>query len=186
MAPQRGFAMKATIRSIAKTANVSPATVSRVLSGSTQVTPRMRSHVLNIARKLGYHSAGIRNVALIAGGNFFSGYDALLLQALHEELRHRNYRAVLVTMNMWGFTPDYFIHSENYFIRFLRENAGNIKAEYFIPLMVNYLITSGISKVKVLDTTSKWFGVTYAEDRPSVVAQIRALIDAGEYPEKLF
>ncbi|UKI32382.1 MAG: LacI family DNA-binding transcriptional regulator [Lentisphaeria bacterium] len=63
--------MKATIRSIAKTANVSPATVSRVLSGSTQVTPRMRSHVLNIARKLGYHSAGIRNVALIAGGNFF-------------------------------------------------------------------------------------------------------------------
>ena len=89
-------------------------------------------------------------------------------------------------MNMWGFTPDYFIHSENYFIRFLRENAGNIKAEYFIPLMVNYLITSGISKVKVLDTTSKWFGVTYAEDRPSVVAQIRALIDAGEYPEKLF
>lgn len=91
------FAMKATIRSIAKEANVSPATVSRVLSGSTQVTPRMRSHVLNIARKLGYHSAGIRNVALIAGGNFFSGYDALLLQALHEELRHRNYRAVLVT-----------------------------------------------------------------------------------------
>lgn len=63
--------MKATIRSIAKTANVSPATVSRVLSGSAQVTPRMRSHVLNIARKLGYHSAGIRNVALIAGGNFF-------------------------------------------------------------------------------------------------------------------
>ena len=91
-----------------------------------------------------------------------------------------------VSMNMWGFTPDYFIHSENYFIRFLRENAGNIKAEYFIPLMVNYLITSGISKVKVLDTTSKWFGVTYVEDRPSVVAQIRALIDAGEYPEKLF
>ena len=76
--------MKATIRSIAKEANVSPATVSRVLSGSTQVTPRMRSHVLNIARKLGYHSAGIRNVALIAGGNFFSGYDALLLQALQK------------------------------------------------------------------------------------------------------
>ena len=47
-----------------------------------------------------------------------------------------------VSMNMWGFTPDYFIHSENYFIRFLRENAGNIKAEYFIPLMVNYLIES--------------------------------------------
>lgn len=91
-----------------------------------------------------------------------------------------------VSMNMWGFTPDYFRHSEEYFINFLRENAGNIKAEYFIPLMVNHLITHKISTVKVLDTTAKWFGVTYAEDRPSVVAQIRALIDAGEYPEKLF
>lgn len=91
-----------------------------------------------------------------------------------------------VSMNMWGFTPDYFIHSENYFIRFLRENAGNIKAEYFIPLMVNYLITSGISKVKVLDTTSKWFGVTYAEDRPSVVAQIRRLSMPENIPKNCF
>ena len=91
-----------------------------------------------------------------------------------------------VSMNMWGFTPDYFKYSEDYFIGFLRENAGNIKAEYFIPLMVNHLITNGLATVKVLDTTSKWFGVTYAEDRPSVVAKIRALVDAGEYPEKLF
>lgn len=91
-----------------------------------------------------------------------------------------------VSMNMWGFTPDYFKYSEDYFIDFLRENAGNIKAEYFIPLLVNHLITNGIATVKVLDTTSHWFGVTYAEDRPSVVAKIRALVDAGEYPEKLF
>ena len=76
--------------------------------------------------------------------------------------------------------------AEDYFIDFLRENAGNIKAEYFIPLLVNHLITNGIATVKVLDTTSHWFGVTYAEDRPSVVAKIRALVDAGEYPEKLF
>ena len=98
--------MKATIRSIAREANVSPATVSRVLGGSTQVTPHMRSHVLNIARKLGYHSAGIRNVALIAGESFYSGYDALLLQALQEELRHRNYRAVLVTTSDLGALDD--------------------------------------------------------------------------------
>ena len=98
--------MKATIRSIAREANVSPATVSRVLGGSTQVTPHMRSHVLNIARKLGYHSAGIRNVALIAGESFYSGYDALLLQALREELRHRNYRAVLVTTSDLGALDD--------------------------------------------------------------------------------
>lgn len=91
-----------------------------------------------------------------------------------------------VSMNMWGFTPDYFAYSEEYFKDFLRANIDNLKSEYFIPLMVNELITKGTASVKVLDTTSKWFGVTYAEDRQSVVDKIQALIDAGEYPEKLF
>ena len=91
-----------------------------------------------------------------------------------------------VSMNMWGFTPDYFEYSEKRFIQFLRENADNIKAEYFIPLMVNDLIQSKTASVKVLDTPSKWFGVTYAQDRPDVVAKIEALIKKGEYPEKLF
>ena len=62
----------------------------------------------------------------------------------------------------------------------------NLKAEFFIPLMVNKLITEGTATVEVLDTTSKWFGVTYAADRQSVVDKIQALIDAGEYPAKLF
>ncbi|WP_080905221.1 nucleotidyltransferase [Parabacteroides sp. Marseille-P3160] len=91
-----------------------------------------------------------------------------------------------VSMNMWGFTPDYFEHSEDYFKEFLKKNRDNLKSEYFIPLLVNDLITRGIARVKVLDTTSKWFGVTYAADRQGVVDKIRALIDAGEYPEKLF
>lgn len=91
-----------------------------------------------------------------------------------------------VSMNMWGFTPDYFTYSEEYFVNFLKENEGNIKAEFFIPLLVNYLINSGKATVKVLDTTARWFGVTYAADRPDVVAKIKALIDAGEYPERLF
>lgn len=91
-----------------------------------------------------------------------------------------------VSMNMWGFTPDYFKYSEDYFVDFLKENMDNLKAEYFIPLMVNKLIVDGTAKVKVLDTTSKWFGVTYAADRQSVVDKIQALVDAGEYPERLF
>ena len=70
-----------------------------------------------------------------------------------------------VSMNMWGFTPDYFKYSEDYFVNFLKENAGNIKAEFFIPLLVNDLIQSGKVTVTVLDTPSKWFGVTYAADR---------------------
>ncbi|WP_106830164.1 glycosyltransferase family protein [Parabacteroides pacaensis] len=91
-----------------------------------------------------------------------------------------------VSMNMWGFTPDYFKYSEDYFVDFLKENKENLKAEYFIPLLVNHLIVNGKARVKVLDTTSKWFGVTYAADRQGVVDKIQALVDAGEYPSKLF
>ena len=93
-----------------------------------------------------------------------------------------------VSMNMWGFTPDYFDYSEEYFKKFLSDekNMSNLKAEFFIPLMVNELINNKTATVKVLDTTSKWFGVTYADDRQGVVDKIQALIDAGEYPAKLF
>lgn len=91
-----------------------------------------------------------------------------------------------VSMNMWGFTPEYFDYSDEQFVDFLIKNQDNPKAEYFIPLVVNHLIVIGQAKVKVLDTSSKWFGVTYAEDRPTVVAKIKDLIDKGEYPEKLF
>ena len=93
-----------------------------------------------------------------------------------------------VSMNMWGFTPDYFEHSEDYFKEFLADpkNMENLKAEFFIPLMVNKLINEKTATVKVLDTTSKWFGVTYAADRPDTVARIKSLVDEGVYPNKLF
>ena len=93
-----------------------------------------------------------------------------------------------VSMNMWGFTPDYFRYSENYFREFLSDekNMTNLKSEYFIPLMVNKLITDGTASVSVLDTTSKWFGVTYPEDRPETVARIKKLVEERVYPNKLF
>ena len=92
------------------------------------------------------------------------------------------------SMNFWGFTPDYFEYSEDFFKTFLSDpkNMENLKSEFFIPLMVDKLINGGIATVDVLDTTSKWFGVTYPEDRQGVVEKIKALVDAGEYPEKLF
>lgn len=93
-----------------------------------------------------------------------------------------------VSMNMWGFTPDYFEYSEEYFKEFLSDpkNIENLKSEFFIPLMVNKLINEGTATCKVLDTTSKWFGVTYSEDRPATVERIQALVDDGTYPNKLF
>jgi dTDP-glucose pyrophosphorylase len=91
-----------------------------------------------------------------------------------------------VSMNVWGFTPDYFDYSEEYFKVFLKENIDKPKSEYYIPLMVNELITNGTATVQVLDTTSKWFGVTYAADRPDVVVKIQELVNEGTYPSKLF
>ena len=92
----------------------------------------------------------------------------------------------LVSMNMFGFTPDYFRHSEAYFPEFLAGNATNLKAEFFIPLMVNRLITGGTATMRVLSSDAKWFGVTYKEDKPAVVAKLNALIKAGKYPENLW
>ncbi len=91
-----------------------------------------------------------------------------------------------VSMNLWGFTPDYFKYSEEYFKRFLDTNKDNLKAEFYVPLLINELVTSGKARVKVLDTTSKWFGVTYAADRPAVVEKFAELHASGEYPEKMF
>lgn len=91
-----------------------------------------------------------------------------------------------VSMNLWGFTPDYFKYSEEYFKRFLDANKDNLKAEFYVPLLINELVTSGKARVKVLDTTSKWFGVTYAADRPAVVEKFAELHASGEYPEKMF
>lgn len=91
-----------------------------------------------------------------------------------------------VSMNMWGFTPDYFDYSEELFINFLNAHGQEPKSEFFIPFVVNDLIRSGRASVEVLDTTARWFGVTYSDDRPGVVAKLRELTEAGEYPTKLF
>ncbi|MBQ0034367.1 MAG: nucleotidyltransferase [Bacteroidales bacterium] len=91
-----------------------------------------------------------------------------------------------VSMNMWGFTPEYFGYVEEAFKTFLQEHGQELKSEFYIPTLVNDLIVAGKSTCKVLDTTAKWFGVTYAEDRQMVVDKIAALHAAGVYPTPLF
>lgn len=93
----------------------------------------------------------------------------------------------LVSMNFFGFTPDFFEHSKEGFKQFLEGPAQtNIKAEFFIPLMVNTLINSGEAKLRVLSSDAAWFGVTYKEDKPDVVAKVQSLIDRGVYPNQLW
>ncbi len=91
-----------------------------------------------------------------------------------------------VSMNMWGFTPEYFEYTEEAFKVFLSKYGQELKTEFYIPTLVNDLIKSGKATCQVLDTPAKWFGVTYAEDRQMVVDKIQALVDADVYPNKLF
>ena len=93
-----------------------------------------------------------------------------------------------VSMNFFGFTPDYFAHSAEGFKEFLASDdvKTNLKAEFFIPLMVNKLVASGDARLKVLSTTAQWFGVTYKEDKPALVAKIEKLIEEGVYPRNLW
>jgi len=91
-----------------------------------------------------------------------------------------------VSMNLFGFTPDFFAHIEDTFKVFIKDNIDNPKAELYIPLVVDNLINAGISRMSVLQTPESWFGVTYQEDKPKVLAAIRKLVDEGVYPESLW
>ncbi len=91
-----------------------------------------------------------------------------------------------VSMNFFGFTPDYFRHSEEYFKEFLAENISNLKSEFYIPRMVNKVINDGTATMRVLSTRANWFGVTYKEDKPQLMAKIEELIEAGVYPRNLW
>ena len=106
-------------------------------------------------RKIGYTEKGIEN---IEEGlyNIFKGDEP-------------------VSMNFWSFQPDFFDCLNDLFIDFLKENQDNIKSEFPIPNVVSYLMQSGRAKVKVLHSNAEWFGVTYQEDRPAVVAKLAAI-----------
>lgn len=91
-----------------------------------------------------------------------------------------------VSMNMWGLTPDYFDYSEKAFVEFLQKNGNELKTEFYIPSVINDLINNGTITLKVEQTPSRWFGVTYAADREATVAQFKKLVDEGLYPTPLF
>lgn len=92
-----------------------------------------------------------------------------------------------VSMNMWGLHAEFFDVLEKGFSQFLSEIQDDyMKKEYLLPTIVGGLLEEGRAEVKVLRSHDKWFGVTYKEDKESVVSSVRALIDAGIYPEKLF
>lgn len=92
-----------------------------------------------------------------------------------------------VSMNMWGLRPEFLDELESGFQKFLSEiEPGNIKAEYLLPKIIDKLLQEKRATVKLLETQDKWFGVTYREDKQSVIDAIRELVEQGVYEEKLF
>jgi len=93
-----------------------------------------------------------------------------------------------VSMNMWGFTPGFLAEVENDFPRFFREDVPKnpAKAEMFLPMTVGQLLKADKCRVKVLRTADKWFGVTYAADKPVVVAALKEMTEKGAYPDGLW
>jgi hypothetical protein len=92
----------------------------------------------------------------------------------------------LCSMNMWGFTPDYFEKSSVIFDSFLAAHSNELKSEFYIPYAVDQMIKKGGDKCTVLCTPSRWFGVTYQQDRPGVVAKFEQLVKDGIYPSPLY
>lgn len=119
-----------------------------------------------------------RNIIKIPGGAAVLQEDGTQLPISSENL---------VSMNMWGFTPDFIEELKTGFVKFLSgldENAE--KAEYLLPTIIDQMLKKQQAQITVLKTTDKWFGVTYKEDVPTVIADFKRLLEEGVYPEKLW
>lgn len=116
-------------------------------------------------------------VARQAGGNIVGNEknQQQLLRADH-----------IASMNMMGFSPLFFTHCERYFAEFVARELHNPTAEFYLPYVVNQLINTKTSTMRVLPTNAKWFGVTYKEDKKTATQKIAELVKSGVYPNNLW
>ena len=112
-----------------------------------------------------------------------------VIQFCEDDIWHDLPRDAVVSMNCWAFTPDIFDALEAGFVEFHKNlpNAKDpLKAEYFLPFLVQSEIDAGRASVRVLETTAKWYGVTYADDKPKFVEFVKSQVEAGVYPDGLW
>ena len=115
------------------------------------------------------------NIARVNG--IITCQDGLAPETLSEDTK--------VSMNFWCFATSFFDRTATQFVNFLNQSGQELKSEFFIPLVADQFIQEG-GKIKVVPTQSSWFGVTYKEDAPFVQQSLENLINAGEYPSKLW
>jgi len=153
----------------------------------------MMGYVLkNTVSEHGFVSRGecqVNDLGLLTGIT-----ERVHIELIDGELKYKNDDGALesiseetvVSMNFFGFTPRYFDISSKLFESFLEENYKDPKAEFFIPLVVNNLITKNKATMKVLKSNARWFGVTYKEDKDYVQGEINKLKNSGVYPVNLW
>ena len=116
------------------------------------------------------------NIRREADGKVYSGKEET------KELSENSY----VSMNMWGCPAGFIDKLEERFVEFLKENSESLTAEFLLPEGIDYMIKHDMADCQLLESHDKWFGVTYAEDKPSVKDAISQLIAEGVYPRKLW
>lgn len=114
------------------------------------------------------------------------GYEGEKIFFYEEDSKTELTGTEAVSMNFWAFKPNYFKKLESAFLDFLKEKGQEMKSEFYFNAVVDQLIKKGEASTKVIRTDSKWFGVTYKEDKPMVQQKIDELISSGIYPEKLW
>jgi dTDP-glucose pyrophosphorylase len=148
-----------------------------------------------LARTLSEHGTVARGLCRLDRKGFLASVEELTaIEKLDIGARNKeadgSYRELTgleyVSMNCWGFTPGLLGEFRRLFGEFLAQNQASSKAEFYLPTALNALIQQKRARVKVLPTPCHWFGVTYREDRATVVENIRALIRKGKYPERLW
>lgn len=166
----------------------------RVLGAHLQMTPN-DSHDYSMVgftlrKTLSEHGTVARGVCQVdAAGNLKQIVEMLKIEKAGNGARQGEQTLTgdePVSMNFWGFTPTLFAHLRIELETFLKARGHEEKSEMLIPTVVNSLVNDARATCKVLRTTSTWFGVTYKEDRPLIIAGIRQFIERGEYPENLW
>ncbi|MGE4568506.1 MAG: NDP-sugar synthase [Bacteroidales bacterium] len=171
-------------------------TMGKFLSQITNMEARTYSMVgYPLANTLSEYGTVARGVCEVEGSGFLTGVvertsisriDGVIQYKDEAGSLHPVPEASAVSMNFWGFTPSFFGYLRSMFADFVKENGMNPKSEFFIPLVANKLVKSEEATIKVLNTQAEWFGVTYKEDRPWVVARFETLAKEGIYPSPLF
>ncbi len=161
--------------------------------GSKNVYGNVAYHVLNTLTENGSVKRGIlvfdenKKLNSLIESKIEKKNGKLMASPLDTNEEHEIPFSTLVSMNMFAFTADIMEHIENNFKKFLDENMNNLMTcEYLIPTLVSDLIEANVLSVDILSTSAVWYGITYKEDKESVVNSIKNLREKGDYPEKIW